>query len=265
MPEGPEIRIMSDFINQNTKDKIFTKLFHVEKGNIPHEQNVDSEFIISSDFNGKELIFSIHEKERSFNYSVFMGMSGNWKWVDTKDWNSTKYIRLRCDSVCGKSLLLYGSYMGPKFRVGGFTGVKRGPDIVKDFDNFKINIEKNLHKKTFDKPICETLLDQKYFNGVGNYVRSTILYYMDINPFQQAKEAIQNHPHLLDMCRDVIIKSYKLNGGQLQDWKNPFDTDYTKFKEWVFYQKGQSVKDSTGRTFWYNEKWRNYNIYKQCN
>jgi len=265
MPEGPEIRIMSDFINQNTKDKTFTKLYHVEKGNIPHEQLVNSEFTIQSDFNGKELIFSINEKEKTYNYSVFMGMSGNWKLVDTKDWNSTKYIRLRCDSKCGKSLLLYGSYMGPKFRIGGFTGVKRGPDIVKDFTNFKSNVENNLHKKVFNNPICEVLLDQKYFNGVGNYVRSTIIYYMDINPFLSARLAIQNHTQLLEMCRDVLITSYNLNGGQLQDWQNPFDTDCTKFKEWVFYQKGKSVKDSTGRTFWFNEKWEKFNIYQKCN
>lgn len=33
MPEAPEIRIMSDFINQNSKNFRFKKLFHVEKGN----------------------------------------------------------------------------------------------------------------------------------------------------------------------------------------------------------------------------------------
>ncbi len=35
MPEGPELKIMSDYINQNVKDKTFTKLYHVEKGNNP--------------------------------------------------------------------------------------------------------------------------------------------------------------------------------------------------------------------------------------
>ena len=260
MPEGPEIRIMSDFINQNTKDKIFTKLFHVEKGNIPHQQNVDSEFIISSDFNGKELIFSIHEKERSFNYSVFMGMSGNWKWVDTKDWNSTKYIRLRCDSVCGKSLLLYGSYMGPKFRIGGFTGVKRGPDIVKDFDNFKINIEKNLHKKTFDRPICETLLDQKYFNGVGAYLTAEIIGRLDVDPFKKIKDFNSYElENLFSMILKCCRESYVFGGGELLDWQNPFGQ--SKIYEWILFYNNRYIcyKQKFGkRNIWIQNKFKQH-------
>lgn len=50
---------------------------------------------------------------------------------------------------------------------------------------------------------------------------------------------------------------YKLGGFTgVKGARNPFDTDYDKFIEWVFYQKGLSCKDKTGRTFWYNEKWK---------
>ena len=34
----------------------------------------------------------------------------------------------------------------------------------------------NLEKSVFNKPICEVLLNQKYFNGIGNYLRAEILY-----------------------------------------------------------------------------------------
>lgn len=40
MPEGPELRIMSDFINQNSNEKTFTKVYHVEKGNNPIDANL---------------------------------------------------------------------------------------------------------------------------------------------------------------------------------------------------------------------------------
>jgi endonuclease VIII-like 1 len=186
-----------------------------------------------------------------------MGMSGNWKFVPTENWNDTRFVRMRLDTEDGWSLLLYGSYMGPKYKIGGFKGVKRGPDPTKQFDDFKSNILSNLNKKIFDKPICEVILNQEYFNGIGNYLRSTILYYLDINPFEDARTVIQKHPVIIDMCRDIPLTAYKLNGGQLQDWKNPFDTDYEEFKKWVFYQKGISCKDKTGRTFWFDEKWIN--------
>jgi len=258
MPEIAEVRIMSDYINYYSDGNIYNSAYHVEKGNIPKKFR-DNEFKIESTSNGKELIVKVG----SDPIYCFMGMSGNWKYVATDEWFKTKHTRLRFDDNNGYSLLMHGGYMGPKYSVNKrFTGVKRGPDPVKEFEKFKENILSNIRLKHFDKPICDVLLDQRYFNGIGNYVRSTVLYYLDINPFRNARETILNHINILDMCREVAIKAYDLNGGQLRDWKNPFDTDYQKFREWVFYQKGISCKDSTGRTFWFNEKWKDNCIYE---
>ena len=256
MPELAEVKIMSDYINMNVEGKTFKKFYHVERGNNPKDSNLIENFNVISDSNGKELILKVYHDDTCLQFSVFMGMSGNWKWVETKDWNYTRFVRMRLDSTDGHSLLLYGSYMGPKYRLGGFTGVKRGPDPTKSFQEFKSNILNNLDKKIFDKPICEALLDQKYFNGIGNYLRSTILYYIDVNPFLDARTVIKNNSEILDLCKDIPLKAIELNGGQLSDWKNPFDTDYQSFIDWVFYQKGISCKDKTGRTFWYQEKWK---------
>ena len=46
-----------------------------------------------------------------------------------------------------------------------------------DYDNFRQNIIDNLDEPAFkNKPICEVMLNQKYFNGIGNYLRAEILY-----------------------------------------------------------------------------------------
>jgi endonuclease VIII-like 1 len=258
MPELAELRIMQDYINQNVEDKVFKKLYHVEKGNNTKDSNLIENFKVQANSWGKELKLRVYHDVADLTFSIFMGMSGNWKFVKTKNWNDTRFVRMRLDTIDGYSLLLYGSYMGPKYRLGDFTGVKRGPDPTKDFDNFKINILNNINSKSFDKPICESLLDQKYFNGIGNYLRSSILYYLDVNPFERSRDIINNYPQIIEMCRDIPIKAYQLNGGQLSDWTNPFDTDYEEFKKWVFYQKGISCKDKTGRTFWYHPKWESY-------
>jgi endonuclease VIII-like 1 len=258
MPELAELKIMQDYINQNVEDKVFKKLYHVEKGNNAKDSNLIDNFKVKSKSWGKELKLRVYHDVTDLTFSIFMGMSGNWKFVKTENWNDTRFVRMRLDTTDGYSLLLYGSYMGPKYRLGDFTGVKRGPDPTKDFDNFKKNILNNINSKSFDKPICETLLDQKYFNGIGNYLRSTILYYLDVNPFETARDIINDYPQIIEMCRDIPLKAYELNGGQLSDWTNPFDTDYEAFKEWVYYQKGLSCKDKTGRTFWYHPKWKSY-------
>jgi endonuclease VIII-like 1 len=261
MPEGPEIRIMSDFINHKTKNIQFDNSFHVERGNVPipfsNEDSFESPFKIESHFYGKKLILRLYNEQKIIPIHIFMGMSGSWNLTDTIEWNKTKYVRMRFDSVCGKSLILHGGYLGPKYSLyENFKSSKCGPDMILEFDKFKDNIKKSLNKSVFKKPIYEVLLDQEYFNGVGNYLRSTILYYADVNPFEPAKEIIKESDSFLSLCRDILNESYNLNGGQLKDWKNPFDNESQKFDEWVFYKKGNSVKDSMGRTFWYNPKWK---------
>lgn len=267
MPELPECRIMSDFINQKSKNSKFTKAYHVTKGNMPTPFNaseLEHKFVLNSESNGKEIVIKTCNRIGSEkNIYVFMGMSGNWKYVPTENWELTKYVRLRFDDDTGYSLLLYGGFMGPKYSVGKpFTGTKRGPDPTKDFNRFRENVMSNINKKSFEKPICESLLNQEFFNGIGNYIRSTILYYADINPFMSARSAISENPRILDLCKDVPLKSYQMHGGQLRDWDNPFDVDSEEFEKWVFYQKGLSCKDRTGRTFWFDPKWESECPYK---
>ena len=53
MPEGPELKIMADFINQNTKGKVFDKSFHVLKGNKPEQFHLLNKFKIKQLFKNK--------------------------------------------------------------------------------------------------------------------------------------------------------------------------------------------------------------------
>ena len=257
MPELPELRISADFINQNSQHR-FIKAFHVEKGNNPKPFEWEHKFNVKADSNGKELLLNFYNRVGDeLKIWVFMGMNGNWKYVPTNEWNQTKFVRMRLDDESGHSLLLHGGFMGPKYSVDKpFAGTKRGPDPTKKFEEFKSNILDNLDKKLFDKPICEVLLNQEYFNGIGNYLRSCIIYYADVNPFESARNIFKQNETVLDLCREVPLKSYQLHGGQLRDWQSPFGQDSTQFKEWVFYQKGLSCKDKGGRTFWFTEKWK---------
>jgi len=260
MPEISEVRIMSEYVNHYSEGKKFKKIYHVEKGNIPIDSQLIEEFYINSKTNGKELLLRVYHDDTDLQFSVFMGMSGNWKWVPTEKWNDTKYVRMRLDSTDGNSLLLYGSYMGPKYRLGGFTGVKRGPDPTKEFDKFKKNILDNLHTKSFDKPICEAILDQKYFNGIGAYLTSEIVGRLDINPFKKIKDF---NSHELDNLFNVILKccneSYEFGGGELVDWKNPFGK--SKIDDWILFYNNKDIcyKQKFGkRNIWIQKK------FKQC-
>lgn len=260
MPELAELKIMSDYINQNVKDKNFKKVYHVEKGNISVDSNYIEQFKVEAISNGKELVIRMFNDNEDLKLSVFMGMSGNWLFTPTETWSDRKFTRLRLDTDDGMSLLLYGLYMGPKYRLGGFTGVKRGVDPTTEFETFKKNILDNLDKKVFDKPICEALLDQKYFNGIGAYLCSEIIGRLDVNPFRKLKDLNNIElSNLFDMILSCCNESYKFGGGELLDWKNPFGS--SKIDEWImFYNNKESCyKEKFGtRNIWIHKKWKEH-------
>nr|XP_045372796.1 endonuclease 8-like 1 isoform X2 [Camelus bactrianus] len=53
------------------------------------------------------------------------------------------------------------------------------------------NVLRNLADKAFDRPICEALLDQRFFNGIGNYLRAEILHRLRIPPFEKARTVLE--------------------------------------------------------------------------
>lgn len=256
MPELPELMIMSNYINYNSKGKNFQKLFKVEKGNIPFEYLSDN-FSIYSNSNGKELNINLILSDKNIPIYVFMGMSGNWKYVKTEDWNSTKFIRLRFDDDTGHSLVLHGGYMGPKYSINKpFSGQKRGPDPIKNFEFFKLNILENLDKKDFEKPICEVLLNQRYFNGIGAYLNSEIVGRLDINPFKKFNTLSNTELNdLFNMIFSCCNESYNLGGGELISWINPLGK--SNIHTWIkFYANKESCeKQKFGtRNIWIKKK-----------
>lgn len=64
---------------------------------------------------------------------------------------------------------------------------KIGPDIMDITSDFKLFQERLLIDKNLNKPIGIVLIDQKVISGIGNYLRSDILYLSKINPFRKVK------------------------------------------------------------------------------
>jgi endonuclease VIII-like 1 len=123
-----------------------------------------------------------------------------------------------------------------------------------------MNIMENLNHKDFDKPAHEALMNQQWFNGIGNYLRAEILGKWDKNPFQPIRNLIT--PTFLNHLISQVHDSYELGGGELYTWLNenstPIKRDMT-WNEWMqFYGKKESVKDKQKRTFWFDKKWSKY-------
>lgn len=257
MPELAEIKIMADFINSACEDLNFTTIAFSEsamKRGLGITQPTDLQiFEIIADSRGKELMLSLIQGGSVFmQIQCSMGMTGHWNLSNTN--SLPNHTHLRFNSVNGLSLNLVDTRRFARWKAANDWSENRGPCPVQENSLFKENITANLHKKEFDKPIHLVLMNQKYFNGIGNYLRAEILYKANQDPFTDARSAILSNPKILDLCLQLPQEAYVLGGGQLKDWSNPFDVPVGGFSEWMqCYGKSTKIMDKNGRALWFHE------------
>ena len=81
----------------------------------------------------------------------------------------------------------------------------RGPDPLSEYEEFRAKVLRSVGAnrlapgdgqkdegiaQIWERPICEVLLDQRFFNGVGNYVRAELLWLAKIPPFTRARDVL---------------------------------------------------------------------------
>ena len=208
-------------------------------------------FSISAKARGKELMLTLTSGKDRHQISAAMGMSGHWQIAD--DLSTPKHAHLKFHAVSGKRLCLVDARRFARWKWSEGWAANRGPCPVTETIAFMNNIIENLNKPCFKNPIHLMLMDQRYFNGIGNYLRAEILFRANQDPFEEARVALRNNPRIVMLCSQVPLEAYMIGGGQLKDWQNPFNVPSGGFDEWIkCYGKADTrITDYNGRTFWY--------------
>ena len=198
MPEGPELRINSRFINNICKGVLFSG--RPERSSVSKCSLVDwssPRYSIRSESRGKELVLILQcqqEKDNQIRILFRFGMSG--KFVFTPATMIPKHAHLKFHTLNGS----LGCNNGDTKRKDGEEGSEnvlsfvdvrrfgswhvfpsgwgrdRGPDILDEYDAFRANVLESLDDPVFSRAICEVMMNQKFFNGVGNYLRAEVLF-----------------------------------------------------------------------------------------
>jgi len=275
MPEVAEVKIMSDFINNVVGlDTFYEYIGKSEVSKVKTDLDVfeDGIFSITAQSRGKELILNLELVGGDVSnvlikrLSCSMGMSGNWIYIkkdSEKLEQALKHGHLRFKSTRGNYLILYDPRRFAKWKWTDTWTKGRGNCPLTEYNDFSLILRTNIYKhKDFNKPISEILMNQKWFNGIGNYLRAEILYRLDINPFQPANQLTHQEVDLLCTITHLCVRdAYQLGGGQLKDWYNPNGVNGNSFNEWVMcYGKMSSIIDGTGRKFWFDPKWESYQV-----
>ncbi|XP_069078260.1 endonuclease 8-like 1 isoform X1 [Pleurodeles waltl] len=294
MPEGPELHLAARYVNSVCEGVIFSG--QVEKSEVSKNPEVpfsSQGYRITATARGKEVKLSLTpikweakspmkghakqclkttEKEEPMDLVFRFGMSGTFRFTPADDVPKHAHLRFYTAEPPRNALCFVDTRRFGSWEVNGTWQPDRGPCIMLEYEQFRENVMKNLQDKAFDKPICEALLNQKYFNGIGNYLRAEILFRLKIplfvmartvleslaNPVQQSDLTLskklklkKENPDLLELCHLVPMEVMNLPG---KGYGSKYSDDYSAFGKWLqcYYVAGmKSLRDSNGRTIWF--------------
>ncbi|KAM3869935.1 endonuclease 8-like 1 [Diretmus argenteus] len=292
MPEGPELHLASLFVNRMCDGVVFTgPVRKSEVSKCPDVPFTCPAYRITATSRGKEVKLTLtpmksDEKRQKVNAGqadqpmdvVFrFGMSGYFRFTTEDELPKHAHLRFYSNEKPCRVLSFVDARRFGSWEPNGTWQPDRGPCIMFEYESFRENVLSHLPDRAFDRPICEVLLNQKYFNGIGNYLRAEILFRLNIPPFVRARtvlegleteylcrdnekpvtsektiqKKVKSEPaDLLRLCHTVPLEVVNL-GGKGYD---PEKADYSDFQAWLqcYYVDGMtSVRDQNGRTMWF--------------
>uniref|UniRef100_A0A0B7A0Z0 Formamidopyrimidine-DNA glycosylase catalytic domain-containing protein n=1 Tax=Arion vulgaris TaxID=1028688 RepID=A0A0B7A0Z0_9EUPU len=208
MPEGPELHMTMLSINKLCKGLTFSG--KIARNPIHKCADIDWDnpaYLISAESRGKELMLHLRasniddarcdntletrQLKKATSILFTFGMSG--KFAFTQVQGLYKHSHLSFFTKDDPKMAL--SFVDPrrfgKWVEGGQWSTDRGPCIIQEYSSFVNNIVANLNSTDFNRPICEVMLNQKYFSGIGNYLRAEILFRCLVPPFVKTNSVLQ--------------------------------------------------------------------------
>ena len=245
MPEVIEVLKYRDFLLKKLKNKFINKI-NILQGKYKKHGPFDLYNIICKELplkvidiktKGKFLYFIL---EKNFYIFSTLGLSGGWtylsnssseyelpllvNYIKTDIVNSYKkrslnHLNIEFQTDKG-SIYFYDTLsFGTLKVVNNINDLNKklrsiGPDIMDENTTFEI-FRNNISKLSqLDKPIGNILLNQKLVSGIGNYLRSDILWLSKISPFRKLKDLTFNELKLIYKNTKFLIWSeYNYNKG----------------------------------------------------
>ncbi|XP_029697395.1 endonuclease 8-like 1 isoform X1 [Takifugu rubripes] len=294
MPEGPELHLAGLYVNKMCNGLIFTGA--VRKSEVSKSPDVSfscEAYRITATSRGKEVKLTLTPMKRRpkagqadqpMDIVFRFGMSGYFRLTSEDELPKHSHLRFYSNEKPSRVLSFVDARRFGGWQPGETWQPSRGPCVITEYKSFRENVLSQLSDRAFDRPICEVLLNQKYFNGIGNYLRAEILFRLNIPPFVPARTVLEvlesedvcenkiavkaeatdtktsggnknarvkeEKADLLRLCHTIPLEVVKLGA----TFYNPEKADYSDFEAWLqcYYVDGmKSVRDHNGRTMWF--------------
>jgi len=240
MPEIVEIKKYTDKLKKEYRDKKINKITIINgryKNHGPpnHFNNLQNSLplkITDVKSKGKFIYFIL---ENNYSIGMTLGLSGGFMNSDKLDIidktpetqaNITLHINISFD-IDNTTAYFYDPLSYGTMTI--FTNEKElndklkkiGDDILDNKTTYDIFYSRLTKSKNMEKAICVVLMDQTVISGIGNYLRSEILWLAQINPFEKVGKLTK------DDINEIYIAAKKITWN-LYNYKRGIKLGYIK-------------------------------------
>ncbi|QKS70375.1 endonuclease VIII [Paenalkalicoccus suaedae] len=246
MPEGPEIRKAADQVEKALQGKRVLDVYFAKEHLAGYEEMLTGAVVTGVDTKGKAMLTRFDHGYTVYSHNQLYG-----KWVIRNAYNYPKTNRQLRFAVHNekKSALLYSASDIEVLRdeeVADHPFIKKvGPDILSEDVTEEMLLNRFTSKSFVKRNWGGLLLDQHFIAGIGNYLRSEILYVARIHPSLRPIDCTDEQLEAAARATiELMWQSYRHNGItndlSLADKMKADGRKRKEFRHWVFAREEQS-------------------------
>ena len=214
MPEGPEIKLAADELAQAIAGQIAKEVFFAFDHLIPYQARLSGQYVNTVQAKGKAMLVRFGNGLNIYSHNQLYG-----KWIvrDAYDIPKTnRQLRLAIHNT-KKSALLYSAsdievLPDAALPTHPFLS-KLGPDLLDDTTTVDQVIARFTDKNFQRRGLTSLLLDQGFLAGMGNYLRSEVLFVARIHPSLRPVDCTpQQIEQLAGAALTLTRQSYQTRG-----------------------------------------------------
>ncbi len=245
MPEGPETRRAADRLNEALEGRVAQEVFFAFPELKRFEQALTGRVVRNVEARGKAMLVRFRGGTNVYSHNQLYG-----KWHVSRAGTLPKTRRSLRFAVHGedKSALLYSAseievLRDQQLRTHRYLG-QLGPDVLHPDTRVEDVLGRLNDPRWSGRALAGILMEQSFLAGLGNYLRSEILFESEISPAMRSRDLSKSQRRKLARAILRVARRSYQTGGITNDLKLARELrgagwPRRRFRHWVFARHGE--------------------------
>lgn len=213
MPEGPEIWRTADRLSESLNDRIITELYFAFDELKEYESKLKGKKIENVEARGKAILTFFEDGPVMYSHNQ---LYGKWMLSDNGRPDTNRKLRVAIHNDEHAAFLYSASQieMLSREEVPEHSYIQKlGPDVLHPDTTYDDILAQFTSDDFKNRKLTTLLLDQGFVSGIGNYLRSEIMFYAGVDPHFKLRDYSRQQKEELAKATSLLSnRSYETGG-----------------------------------------------------